>query len=40
VIGGREAEAGMVTLRNLATGSQQTISLEEAVAGVVGSGTR
>ncbi|MDG6249859.1 histidine--tRNA ligase [Methanocalculus sp.] len=40
VIGGREAEAGMVTLRDLATGSQQTISLEEAVAGVVGSGTR
>jgi len=40
VIGGREAEAGMVTLRDLASGSQQTISLEEAVAGVVGSGTR
>ncbi len=39
VIGGREAEAGMVTVRDLASGSQQTVSLEEAVAGVVGSGT-
>ncbi|MCQ1538443.1 histidine--tRNA ligase [Methanocalculus taiwanensis] len=40
VIGGREAEAGMVTLRDLASGEQQTLSIEEAVAGVVGSGTR
>jgi len=40
VIGGREAEAGMVTFRDLASGSQETVSLEEAVAGVVGSGTR
>lgn len=40
VIGGREADAGMVTLRDLASGDQQTIPIEEAVAGVVGSGTR
>ncbi|MCP1663154.1 MAG: histidine--tRNA ligase [Methanocalculus sp. MSAO_Arc1] len=39
VIGAREAEAGMVTLRNLATGEQEMVTIQDAVAGVVGSGT-
>jgi len=40
VIGGREAEAGMVTLRDLSSGDQQMVTIEEAVAGVVGVGAR
>lgn len=40
VIGGREAEAGMVTLRDLSSGEQQMVTIEEAVAGVVGVGAR
>ncbi len=40
VIGGREAESGMVTLRNLGSGDQETVSVDEAVLRVVNGGSR
>jgi histidyl-tRNA synthetase len=40
VIGKREAESGEVTLKNLKTGEQKTVSLNEAVAGVGVHGSR
>jgi histidyl-tRNA synthetase len=38
VIGKREVEEGMVTLRDLSTGEQKQLTIEDAVAGVVGIG--
>ena len=40
IIGQREAASGEVTLKNLESGEQKTISLDAAVAEVVGSGSR
>jgi histidyl-tRNA synthetase len=40
VIGQREAESGEVTLKNLKTGEQKTVSLNEAVTGVGAHGAR
>lgn len=40
IIGQREAASGDVTLKNLLSGEQKTISLDAAVAEVVGSGSR
>ena len=40
VIGKREAESGEVTLKNLKTGEQKTVGLDEAVAGVGVHGSR
>jgi len=40
VVGKREAETGEVTLKNLATGEQKTVGLEEAIAEVHAHGAR
>lgn len=40
IIGQREAASGEVTLKDLKTGEQKTVLLDDAVAGVVASGSR
>ncbi len=40
IIGEREVEAGTVTLKDLRTGEQQEMELEDAIAGVAGHGHR
>ncbi|HRT11854.1 MAG TPA: histidine--tRNA ligase [Methanoculleus sp.] len=40
IIGEREVEAGTVTLKDLRTGEQQEMGLEDAIAGVAGHGHR
>jgi histidyl-tRNA synthetase len=40
IIGQREAASGEVTLKDLRTGEQKTVTLDAAVAGVVASGSR
>jgi len=40
IIGKREAETGNVTIKDLATGEQKTVPLEEAIAGVGSHGSR
>ncbi|MEA1908885.1 MAG: His/Gly/Thr/Pro-type tRNA ligase C-terminal domain-containing protein [Euryarchaeota archaeon] len=36
IVGAKEVEAGMVTLRNMQTGEQEMIGLEAAIARIVG----
>jgi len=40
IVGKREVEAGTVTLKNLSTGEQKEMGLEDAIAGVAGHGHR
>jgi histidyl-tRNA synthetase len=39
IIGGREASSGHVTIKDLRTGSQKELALDDAVAEVTASGT-